>query len=219
MSTNPCSSQATLSRSQVVHGEAPRKRKRKRKRKERLKALAAPERDRLELAVGAVQLRNLAPIMHRHAITVEIVDQVFRHRFAQVSAAMKQGNDGTTTGQPDRRLGGGVAAADDADARCAAPLRLRWSGGVEDARALGFFEVGYREAAVLGPGGQQDGTCGHAVIVLESHYMAAIPRFQCERPVGRGRPGRELARLGDRARGELGAADTGRESEVVLDPP
>src|SRR4051794_34371898 len=48
--------------------------------------------------------------------------------------------------------------------------------------------------------------------------MPAVPRFEGERAVGRGGARVELARLGDRAAGELGAADPGREAEVVLDP-
>ena len=38
-------------------------------------------------------------------------------------------------------------------------------------------------------------------------------------PVGGRGAGAELARLGDRAAGQLAAADPGREAEVVLDPP
>src|SRR6266852_879647 len=48
--------------------------------------------------------------------------------------------------------------------------------------------------------------------------MAAVPRFEGERAV-RGRGARvELARLGDCAARELGAADPGGKAEVILDP-
>ncbi len=48
--------------------------------------------------------------------------------------------------------------------------------------------------------------------------MTAVPRVEGERAVRRRGARVELARLGDRAARELGAADPGREAEVVLDP-
>ena len=48
--------------------------------------------------------------------------------------------------------------------------------------------------------------------------MPAVPRLEGERAVGRRGARVELPRLGDRAARELGAADPGREAEVVLDP-
>src|SRR5437763_1072420 len=48
--------------------------------------------------------------------------------------------------------------------------------------------------------------------------MPTVPRFEGERAVGRCGARVELARLGDGAAGELGAADPGGEAEVVLDP-
>ena len=48
--------------------------------------------------------------------------------------------------------------------------------------------------------------------------MAPVPRFERDRAVRRRRPRAELPRLGDRAAGELGSGDAGREAEVVLDP-
>ena len=49
--------------------------------------------------------------------------------------------------------------------------------------------------------------------------MAVVAGLERLGAVGRRRAGAELARLGDRAAGQLGAADAGREAEVVLDPP
>ena len=48
--------------------------------------------------------------------------------------------------------------------------------------------------------------------------MASVARLERERAVRGRRAGVELARLGDRAAGQLRAADAGREAEVVLDP-
>ena len=47
--------------------------------------------------------------------------------------------------------------------------------------------------------------------------MPAVPRFEAERAVRRRRASVELARLGDGAARELGAADSGGKAEVVLD--
>ena len=49
--------------------------------------------------------------------------------------------------------------------------------------------------------------------------VALSARLERERFVGGRGAGGELARLGDRAADQFGAADPGREAEVVLDPP
>src|SRR3954453_21375057 len=51
-------------------------------------ALTAFERDRFELAVGTVQLRNLAAVLDGDAEALELADEVVGHRLAQVGAAM-----------------------------------------------------------------------------------------------------------------------------------
>ena len=48
--------------------------------------------------------------------------------------------------------------------------------------------------------------------------MPTIPRFEGEGAVGRRGARVELARLGDCAAGELGAANSSGKAEVVLDP-
>src|SRR2546422_6501204 len=75
-----------------------------------------------------------------------------------------------------------------------------------------------REPPVLRARCEQDGAGGDLPVVLEPDAMPTVPRFEGEGAVGRGRARVELARLGDRAAGELGAADPGGEAEVVLDP-
>ena len=42
------------------------------------------QRDRLELAVGAVQCGDLAAIAHGDAVAVELADEVVGHRLAKV---------------------------------------------------------------------------------------------------------------------------------------
>ena len=86
--------------------------------------LAVPERRRLELAVGAVQRGDLAASSDEDAGALEVVDQVVRHRLAQVGPAVEERHERAAAGEPDRRLGCRVPAADDADPRGAAPPRF-----------------------------------------------------------------------------------------------
>ena len=55
--------------------------------------------------------------------------------------------------------------------------------------------------------------------VLELDSVRCLAGLERERAIGRRGPGAELARLGDRAADELGAADPTGKAEVVLDPP
>ena len=91
-------------------------------------------------------------------------------------------------------------------------------GGVEDRQSLELGKAVDRQPPVLSTRREQDGARGDLPVVLEADEMTAVPRFEGEGAV-RGRGARvELARLGDRAARELGAADAGGEAEVVLDP-
>ena len=131
---------------------------------------------------------------------------------------MEERHERAAVGQPDRRLGGRVAAADDADARGAAPLRLLRAGRVEDADPLVGVDVGDGQPAVVGARGENDGAGAHLVSVLEPDEVAVGARLEPDRAVRRGGAGAELARLRDRPGRQLGATDPGREAEVVLDP-
>ena len=132
VSTKPSSSSATVPLSHSEHGEAPRKRK----RKESGDPFAVPERRGLQLAVAARAARRSRCAANGDARPLEVVDQVVGHRLAQVGAAMEQRHERAAAGEPDRSLGGRVAAADDPDAGGAATLRLLRAGRVEDADAL-----------------------------------------------------------------------------------
>ena len=165
-----------------------------------------------------MQLDDLAAAAYGDAGPVEVVDEVVRHRLAQVGAAVEQRHERAAVRQPDRRLGGGVAAADDADAGGAAPLRLLRAGRVEDADPLVGVDVGDGQPAVVGARGEDDGAGAHLVSVLEPDEVAVGAWLEPDRAVGRGGAGAELPRLRDRPGRELGAADPGREAEVVLDP-
>src|SRR3954452_4669248 len=76
-------------------------------------ALAVDQRDRLELAVLAVDLRYLAGVADRDAVAVELADEIGGHRLAQGGAAMQQRPEPAPTREPDGGLTGGVASSDD----------------------------------------------------------------------------------------------------------
>ena len=167
-----------------MQGEAPRKRKRKRERQ----LGAVGERDGLELAVVAVQVGDFAAVADRDAVAVELLDQVVRHRLAEVGAAVQEGDQGAAAGQPDRRLGGRVAAADDADPLAAAELRLGRAGGVEDADPLVArrgSSTGRRRYSA--PGREQHRPGGDLVAVLELDQVALAARLERAAP-GRASP-------------------------------
>ena len=166
-----------------------------------------------------MQLGDFAAVADGDAVAVELLDQVVGHRLGEVGAAVQEGDEGAAAGQPDRRLGGRVAAADDADPLGAAELRLGRPGGVEDAEALVLVEVLDRQAPVFGPGREQHRLRRDLDVAVEPDPVAVLAGLERERPVGGRGAGAELARLGDRAAGQFGAADPGREAEVVLDPP
>ena len=132
---------------------------------------------------------------------------------------MQEGHEGPAPRQPDRRLGGRVAAADHRDARGAAALGLGRPGRVEDADALVVLEALDREAAVLGAGRQHDRAGRDLVPVAGADDVAIGAGLERDGLVGSRGAAAELPGLGDGAAGELRPADPGREAEVVLDPP
>src|SRR2546428_7218835 len=95
--------------------------------------LAVLERDLFEPALRSVEGGDLAAVADGDAVALEVADQIVGHRLAEVGSAVDQRDEGAAAGEPDGGLSGGVAAADDGDARGAAQLRLGWPRGVEDA--------------------------------------------------------------------------------------
>ena len=83
-----------------------------------------------------MERRDLASVSNDDAVALELVDEVVRHRLAEVGAAVEEGDERAATGEPDGGLAGGVAAADDGDARAGAELGLGRPGGVEDGQSL-----------------------------------------------------------------------------------
>ena len=165
--------------------------------------LAVAQRHRLELAVDAVQLGDLAAVADGDAVALELEHEVVGHRLAQVRAAVQERDERAAAGEPDGGLSGRVAAADHADAGRPAALCLGRPGRVEDADALVVLEVRDRQPAVLGAGRDDDRAGRDLVVVLEADDVAIGARFERERAIGRRGARVELARLRDRARREL----------------
>ena len=130
-----------VARDRVAEPFGARQRAEEEEQERERQTLAALERDGLEPAVLAVQGGDLAAVAYGDAVALELADEVVRHRLAQVGAAMEQRHERAAAREPDRGLAGGVAAADHADARGAAELRLGRPGGVEDAQALVLGEA------------------------------------------------------------------------------
>src|SRR5205807_8626174 len=149
---------------------------------------------------------------------VELLDQVGRHRLAQVGASVKQRDQGAAPREPHGRLAGRVASADDRDALRGTDLPLEWPGGVEDAETLVLLEPLYGKAPVFGARGEQHRSCGDFFSVFELDHVPLGARFQRFGAVGARDPRVELARLRRGAADEFGAADARGEAEVVLDP-
>ena len=131
---------------------------------------------------------------------------------------MQERHERATPSEPHGSLAGGVAAADDSEARPGAELSLGRPRGVEDRQPLELRQALDREPAVLSAGRQKDGARGDLPVVLEPHDMPAVSRLEGQGAVGRRGARPELPRLCDRPACQLGAADPCREAEVVLDP-
>src|SRR5262249_41030942 len=106
--------------------------------------LAVAKRRRLELAVGAVQRGDLAVSPDEDVGEVGGANQIDRHRLAEVGRAVEERHERATAGEPDRRLGRRVPAADNTGPRCAAAPGLLWPRGVEDADAFVRRDLGDR---------------------------------------------------------------------------
>ena len=150
-----------------------------------------------------MQFRDLAAVADGHAVAFELEHEIVGHRLAQIAATMKQGDQRAAAREPHRGLARRVAAADHANARRSAALRLGGACRVEDADALVGLEPGDGEPAVLGAGGDDDRAGADVTAVLEAHHVSIGAGLERQRAVGRGRAGVELPRLGDGARGQL----------------
>ena len=203
----------------VVEPVGARQRAEEEEQEREREALAIRERDCREAPVLAVKLSDLAPVADDDAVPLELTDEVVGHRLADVRPPVEKCDDRPAAGEPDGRLAGRVAAADDRDPRAGAELSLGRPGGIEDGQSLELGKPVDRETPVLGARREQDGARGDLHVVLETDEVPAVPRLERERAIRRRAARVELARLADRAARELGAADAGGKAEVVLDAP
>src|SRR5205085_4797530 len=133
-------------------------------------------------------------------------------------STVEQRYEGAAAGEPDGGLPGGVAAADDGDARGAAQLRLGRPGRVEHAHALVVGQAVEGEPPVGGAGGEHDGACCDLVLLFQPYEVSSVGGLERDRAVGGRGSGTKLPCLADGTAGQLAAADARGEAEVVLDP-
>src|SRR5262249_55176804 len=151
-----------------------RKRAEEEEEKRERDALAVGERHGFEPAVLTVQACDLAAITYHDSVAVELANEIVGHRLAQVGAAVGQRDQRAPPCEPNCRLAGRVAAADDAHTRCAAQLALRRPGGIEDAQSLEFLEAVDWRTPVLGAGREQDRAGRDLVVLLQLDEIAAV---------------------------------------------
>src|SRR4051812_12115203 len=108
---------------------------------------------------------DLAAVADCHSVALELADQVVGHRLAQIAATVEQRDECAPAREPDGRLPGGIATADDGDPRATAELCLGGTGGVEDARPLVGGQVVAAKSSVLRTGRQQDDARGNLAVV------------------------------------------------------
>jgi hypothetical protein len=63
--------------------------------------------------VLAVELGDLAPVTNGNAVALEVVDEVVRHRLAEVGSPVQEGDQRAAAGKPDGCLTRGISATDD----------------------------------------------------------------------------------------------------------
>ena len=123
------------------------------------------------------------------------------------------------TGQEDRCLAGGVAAANQDDLLLGAQTRLDWGGPVPDPPAV---EVG--EACDLGPSvtraaRHHDGARAHHLAIIERQAESAVGLRAIERPHFDGDHdiSAEFLRLVEGSRHQRVSGNAGRKAEIIFD--
>ena len=88
---------------------------------------------------------------------------------------MQQRDERAAAGEPDGRLAGGVAAADDGDARAGAELGFGRPCCVEDGQSLELGKAVDRKPPVLRAGREQDRARRDLLVVLEADDAGRSP--------------------------------------------
>ena len=166
----------------------------------------------------ALQLADLAvaPDVHSWG-RPDPLGEISRHVPVQVVVADHEIDVSGVPGQEQGGLSGGVPATQDGDRVTAAEPCLELGGRVVDAGSLEPVHAGDLEAAVPHAGREHHGVCLHLGPVGQPHDEVTVDAVERPGLAGDGERGTELAGLDDGSVGELGARDTGREAEVVLD--
>ena len=129
--------------------------------------LAVRERHRLELAVLAVELRDLAAVADHDPRPLEVADQVVRHRLAEVGAAVEQRHQRAPAASQIAACAAELPPPTTPTRWAAAELRLRRAGGIEHGQALVVLEPVDRQAAVVGAGGDDDRPRRHLAVLVQ----------------------------------------------------
>ena len=147
----------------------------------------------------------------------QLIDEVLRHRRAEVAAADQQRDLLGVPGEPDDRLARRVAAAHHDDLGARARQRLARPGPVVHPRAEQVIDPGHVQAAPLDAAGEQHRPPADQRAVGQLGDIARpIGRHVDQRP-GQQHFGTEPARLHRRARRQFAAADAVGKTEIVLD--
>ena len=150
-------------------------------------------------------------------VSRDLVDQVGGHARVQRPAADEQCHVLGEPGQVHGRLAGRVAAAHHRDPLAAVEGGLRGRRPVVDARPREAVRVRQVQRPVLHAGRDEQGLAAHLGPVGQGEDLVpVVDREACHR-LRRQHLGAEARRLGQRAARQVGAAQPGRESQVVLD--
>ncbi len=148
----------------------------------------------------------------------DLLDQVVRHRGLQRRPAHEHRHAAGELGEVHGRLPGRVRAADHDDVLVLARARLGQRGAVVDPGAGELREAGRVELAVGDARGDEHAVGAERAAAAELHDPPGALDAQRDRVLDGQQLGPEPARLVGAAAGEVGAAEAGREAEVVLDP-
>jgi hypothetical protein len=148
----------------------------------------------------------------------DAVDQVARHAVSQVGAADDKGDGMPLAGEPDRRLAGRVATADDCHGVTAVDRVVNPSGGVEHTEPAEPAEPGGVDSAVGDPGSNDHAASGETIAGVQVDHPGGAVARQPGRGRGQDDRGAEPQHLDVGLLGELLPADPDREAQIVFDP-
>src|SRR5713226_6832602 len=120
--------------------------------------------------------------------------------------------------EEDRRLSGRIAPSDDDDLLVLAELRFQTGGAVVDTHAFELAEVRKRQFTVLSSGRNDERITADRFDARAFDAKRPAVAFDPRRQASNRDLCTELLRLDEGSASEILSRDTGRESQVVLDP-